>query len=93
MTLSGSVGVCSSKSCQRLDWKKGAHKIWCGAAGEVNIDFEVRAVPGKGLGLFAMRPFKRFDVIMVEDPSSQSSLPASALCQRRSVQRWRRCTQ
>lgn len=60
-----------SKACQAVDWKKGAHKHWCGAAGEVDTDYQVQAVAGnsgKGLGLLALRPFKRYEVVLVERP-------------------------
>ncbi|KAJ1458567.1 hypothetical protein M885DRAFT_561790 [Pelagophyceae sp. CCMP2097] len=56
-----------SREHQVLDWKKG-HKHWCGKAGELGYDFEVRAAEGKGLGLFALRDFQRCEKILVERP-------------------------
>jgi len=50
-----------SKECQTADWtpneKNGqGHKNWCGTdCGEEDIDWIVTPVPGKGLGLVALR--------------------------------------
>ena len=30
-----------TKNCQTLDWKSG-HNKWCGKAGEINYDFEIK---------------------------------------------------
>uniref|UniRef100_A0A6A7G741 Uncharacterized protein n=1 Tax=Hirondellea gigas TaxID=1518452 RepID=A0A6A7G741_9CRUS len=57
-----------SRECQRLDWKRASHKSWCKASGEINVDFEIRNAPGKGVGIFALRTFKRGEKIMVERP-------------------------
>lgn len=56
-----------SKDCQVADRKCG-HKHWCGVAGELGLDFEIRdtGVPGKGLGMFALRDFERNDKILAE---------------------------
>jgi hypothetical protein len=64
-------GKCSkrpycSASCQGADWKQ--HKIWCGHVSEFQVDFEVRESQDKGLGLFALRDFKKGDKILVERP-------------------------
>jgi MYND finger len=56
-----------SKDCQKMDWERG-HKQYCGMAGELHFDYEVRNAGGKGLGLFALRKFERNDKIMVERP-------------------------
>jgi len=55
-----------SRECQVCDWKSG-HKAWCGCAGEVGADFEVRdAGAGKGLGVFALVALERGAKIMTE---------------------------
>jgi MYND finger/SET domain len=56
-----------SKDCQKLDWKRG-HKQYCGVAGELHLDFEVRNAGEMGLGLFALRKFEKNDKIMAERP-------------------------
>ena len=56
-----------SRHCQRLNWKQ--HKLWCCCnVGILNVDFEVREVDKKGLGVFAKRSFLKGDKIMVERP-------------------------
>lgn len=62
-----------SKECQTSDWKAG-HKHWCGVAGELGHDFEIRdtGIAGKGLGLFALREFRRNDKILAERPVMRS---------------------
>lgn len=60
-----------SRECQKADWKAG-HKIWCGVAGEINVDYDIWEAEGKGLGVFALRDFKRGDKIMVEKPLTTS---------------------
>lgn len=61
-------GYCS-KECQKRDWKEASHKKWCGAAGEIGIDWDLRPCGGdKGLGVFALREFRKNDLIMVEGP-------------------------
>ena len=61
-----------SKKCQREDWKSAAHRIYCGVAGEIGWDYEIRKVVGKnqriGVGLFALRDFQKNDKILVERP-------------------------
>lgn len=43
------------------------HKHWCGIAGEVDKDFEVRDTDtGKGKGIFALKDFAKNDKIMAE---------------------------
>ncbi len=64
------VGKCRtrvycSKQCQSIDWKE-RHKDYCGKSGEINIDYEIKPSPGKGLGVFAKRPFKINEVIIAE---------------------------
>lgn len=56
-----------SRECQTADWKCG-HKHWCGVAGELGADFDIRdtGIPGKGLGIFALRDFQRSEKIMAE---------------------------
>lgn len=56
-----------SQECQAADWNAG-HQHWCGTAGEVDYDYEIRVSPGRGLGVFALRSFERNDRIMVERP-------------------------
>ena len=56
-----------SKECQAADWAAG-HEHWCGTAGELNHDYEIRPSMGRGLGVFALRSFERNDRIMVERP-------------------------
>ena len=58
--------VYCSKACQISDWKDGAHKHWCGKAGELGHDIAVRATESKGNALFAMRKIERGEKIMVE---------------------------
>jgi hypothetical protein len=55
-----------SRECQLQDWKTG-HKIYCGKAGEIGVDFEVRDCD-KGLGIFALRPFEKNEKVMMERP-------------------------
>lgn len=65
-------------ACMAADWSgEGGqgHERWCGFTGEIGTDYEVRDVLGKGLGLFALRPFKRFDVILAERPMMKSPWP------------------
>lgn len=62
-------GYCST-ACQRVDWKSASHKFWCEKnAGEMFTDVEVRPVEGKGLGMVALRPFAKSDIILVERPA------------------------
>mmetsp|Transcript_26668 Transcript_26668/g.36654 ORF Transcript_26668/g.36654 Transcript_26668/m.36654 type:complete len:648 (-) Transcript_26668:179-2122(-) len=57
------------KRCQIDDWKDGKHKKWCGQAGEIGVDFEIRpAGEGKGFGLFVKRDFKCGEKILIERP-------------------------
>lgn len=61
-------GYCSAE-CQREDWKSASHKFWCGKnVGEMLTDVEVRPIEGKGLGMVALRPFAKSDMILVERP-------------------------
>lgn len=56
----------------------GHHKFWCGKSGEKCIDYEIRDVGEKGLGLFLKRNFKRGEKILVERAVAiqpKSSLP------------------
>jgi len=60
-----------SKECQTEDWspnKKGqGHKNWCGIdCGEEDVDWAVVPVPGKGLGIVALRDIPKAYAIMVE---------------------------
>jgi len=66
-------GACKSRRycsdiCKIQDWKLGGHKFWCGAAGELGIDYEIRLTDNKGFGMFAMRDFQRGEKIAVEKP-------------------------
>uniref|UniRef100_A0A7R9ZGI6 MYND-type domain-containing protein n=1 Tax=Pseudictyota dubia TaxID=2749911 RepID=A0A7R9ZGI6_9STRA len=72
-----------SPEYQRLDWKTVGHKHWCGVAGEIGHDYEVRDVgDGKGFGIFALRDFSKNDKIMAERPILRAPFlqqaPASA---------------
>lgn len=58
-------GYCS-KECQLRDWKYGAHRHWCGGAGELGYDVAISPIEGKGFGMFAMRSFRRGEKILVE---------------------------
>lgn len=75
---------CYCSDCRTTDWNS-CHQRWYGAAGEIDEAFEVCNIPGKGLGLFALRPLKRFDAVMIERPLITttyprfSSLPAPAV--------------
>jgi hypothetical protein len=69
-----------SKDCQRQDWKKCHHRHFCKVGvGEPNIDWEVKESPKGGLGVFALRPIEKDDIIMVERPilhwSTQEAVP------------------
>jgi len=60
-----------SRKCQSKDWtpnKKGqGHKNWCGTdCGEEDIDWMVTPIPGKGLGLVALRDIPAAYPIIVE---------------------------
>ena len=56
-----------SRECQTNDWKDG-HKHWCGASGQLGVDYEIRLTTDKGCGLFALRDFKRGEKVAVEKP-------------------------
>ena len=75
-----------SRKCQADDWRTGHHKLFCGKVGEVGVDYEIRPVDSKGLGVFAKRHFQRNDTILVERPvvksSSLSSIPEDENVQR-----------
>jgi hypothetical protein len=55
---------CSAK-CKGADWQE-CHERWCGGSGERGFDFDVREATGKGLGVYASRPFHRNEVVMVD---------------------------
>jgi len=62
-----------SRKCQALDWspkKRGqGHKNWCGVdCGEEGLDWTVSAIPGKGLGIVALRDIPKAYRIIVEAP-------------------------
>ena len=60
---------------QKLDWKNG-HSKWCCKSGEIDFDYEVREAKDKiGLGMFALRDFKRGEKILVERPIMKISNP------------------
>ncbi len=40
--------------------------MFCGKSGEINVDYEIKLSPGRGLGVFAKRAFKKNEIIMVE---------------------------
>jgi hypothetical protein len=62
------------------DWRGGHHKLFCGKTGEIGLDYEIRPIDGKGLGVFAKRDLKRNDTILVErpvvQPPNHMSMPA-----------------
>ena len=73
-----------SRDCQVKDWKVGRHKVWCGKAGEKCVDYEIREVRDKGLGLFTMRDFQRGEKILVEravaiEPGTRQSISRDQL--------------
>jgi hypothetical protein len=49
------------------DWNHG-HQYWCGKAGEIGYDYEIRESANKGLGVFALRGFEKGAKIMAERP-------------------------
>jgi len=61
-----------SKKCQTKDWtpnkKNGqGHKNWCGIeCGEEDVDWAVTPIPGKGLGIVALRDIPAVYRIIVE---------------------------
>lgn len=57
-----------SKACQSEDWIDGQHKVYCSRTGEMGTDVNVEEVPGKGMGLVTLRPFKKWEKILVERP-------------------------
>ncbi|CAB9513577.1 lysine methyltransferase SMYD2 [Seminavis robusta] len=63
-----------SAECQRNDWKTkpggGCHKLYCGIAGEINVDYEIKDTgkDGVGVGVFALREFDKNDMILTERP-------------------------
>jgi hypothetical protein len=58
------------------DWRRGHHKLFCGKAGEIGMDYEIRPIDGKGLGVFAKKDLKRNDTIFVERPVAQPPNPS-----------------
>ena len=61
-----------SRECQKADWKTAGHNFYCGIAGEVGCDFEIRKVSDQiGLGIFALKDFQKDDKIMAERPLLQ----------------------
>lgn len=57
-----------SKEYQVQDWRTG-HKIYCGVAGEIGVDFEIQSAgESKGHGTFALRDFEENEKIMMEWP-------------------------
>jgi hypothetical protein len=59
--------VCSIGDGQR-------HKSWCGLdTGEEDVDWALEAIPGKGLGLVAKRPFAANSRIMVDGLCSRKN--------------------
>jgi hypothetical protein len=69
-----------SKSCQTQDWKDGnCHKLWCKSAvkfGCAGVDWEVRPIEGKGMGLVTLRPFEADERILVERLFSEEEIHA-----------------
>jgi hypothetical protein len=67
-----------SRECQSKDWRTG-HKLYCGVAGEIDVDFEIRDAGGDvGLGVFALRDFEKNEKIIVERPLLK--VPSLTLC-------------
>ena len=57
-----------SKDCQKADWTTG-HRLYCGIAGEIGHDFEIRKVNDDvGMGVFALRDFAKNEKILAERP-------------------------
>jgi hypothetical protein len=68
---------CSSE-CQKKDWTEGqVHKNWCGLVAEEGADYEVCNVIGKGVGLFALRDFAKYERIMVDRIYSEAEFMES----------------
>ena len=58
-----------SRDCQKAYWKNAGHNFYCGVAGEIGFDFEIRKVSDQiGLGIFALKDFQKDDTIMAERP-------------------------
>ena len=85
ITIESSPKVCAkcrrrtycSTECQRMDWKLGClqgHKNWCElGCGEEGIDWEILDYgPTKGLGVRAMRDFKKLERIIVDGIRQES---------------------
>jgi hypothetical protein len=53
-----------SQDCQKKDWK--LHKNFCGKIGEKNFDWEIKMTKDRGYGVFALRDFKKYEIIMAE---------------------------
>jgi len=63
--------VYCSKECQTIDWSTKqdgqGHKNWCGIdCGEEDLDWSVVPIPGKGLGIVALRDIPALYRIIVE---------------------------
>lgn len=67
-----------SRECQVSDWKNG-HKHWCGKAGEIGADFSIREAECKGLGVFALRDFRRGEKIMAERGIPKDEEPTTSV--------------
>ena len=73
-----------SRNCQTFDWNRGGpgqgHKDWCreNECGEEDVDWQVRSIPDKGLGIVAKRDLPAGYRIMVEhahtDPLSHPAI-------------------
>jgi hypothetical protein len=58
------------------DWRRGHHKLFCGKTGEIGLDYEIRPIDDKGLGVFAKRDLQRNDTIFVERSVAQPPYPS-----------------
>jgi hypothetical protein len=58
------------------DWRRGHHKLFCGKTGEIGLDYEIRPIDGKGLGVFAKRDLQRNDTIFVERSVAEPPHPS-----------------
>ena len=62
--------------CQKNDWRQQpdsehgeCHRYWCKqSCGEEGVDWEIRYIsPSKGKGMFALRTFEKYEIIIAEE--------------------------